>query len=309
MLQAQQPGQPALATWPENEMALEHRSVMMEVTVTNTPLPFYFWFHNGQPIAEATNRTLRLDDLGSSHAGTYSVLVSNQVGAVFSPEFTLTVLPPQPPLITHEPESQELQVGDTLVLTTEYLVYGPPLFQWRLNGVNIPAATNAMLIISNVQPHDAGRYTLAIQNDLGALESQPALVTVQLEALPMTDQFADQTIFTAPAGQGRTTNASATSEPGEPEPHGLPGGKSLWLTWQAPADGIATFDTEGSSFDTLLAVYTGETVTTLNQVASDEDRADSEQRRHVPGPRRTTVSGSGGRTERRDWRGGAGLAI
>ena len=45
----------------------------------------------------------------------------------------------------------------------------------------------------------------------------------------------------------------------------------MWLTWVAPANGIVTFRTTGSSFDTLLAVYTGNTLGTLQAVASDDD--------------------------------------
>ena len=40
----------------------------------------------------------------------------------------------------------------------------------------------------------------------------------------------------------------------------------------APAKGIATFRTTGSSFDTLLAVYTGDSFPGLTLVQSDEDR-------------------------------------
>ena len=51
---------------------------------------------------------------------------------------------------------------------------------------------------------------------------------------------------------------------GQPENHDEPnhandiGGASVWYQWKAPASGLYTFDTFGSNFDTLLAVYTGE---------------------------------------------------
>src|SRR6185369_14728667 len=50
-----------------------------------------------------------------------------------------------------------------------------------------------------------------------------------------------------------------------------PGGSSVWYTWTPNADGIATLITAGSTFDTLLAVYTGDTVSNLTTVARDED--------------------------------------
>ena len=46
---------------------------------------------------------------------------------------------------------------------------------------------------------------------------------------------------------------------------------SVWMKWRAPGNGIATFDTKGSNFDTTLAVYTGETIEALQVRAADAD--------------------------------------
>ena len=48
---------------------------------------------------------------------------------------------------------------------------------------------------------------------------------------------------------------------------------SIWYRWLAPANGNATLSTAGSTFDTLLAVYTGSQVDQLQSIASDEDSA------------------------------------
>jgi hypothetical protein len=37
-----------------------------------------------------------------------------------------------------------------------------------------------------------------------------------------------------------------------------PNSKSIWWEWRAPSNGALTVDTFGSDFDTLLAVYQGE---------------------------------------------------
>ena len=71
---------------------------------------------------------------------------------------------------------------------------------------------------------------------------------------------------------GRSYGASF--EAGETNHAGQPGGKSLWLRWRAPATGVAEFSTEGSAFDTLLAVYVasgGSNVNNLAPVVSDDD--------------------------------------
>src|SRR5262249_28825938 len=66
-------------------------------------------------------------------------------------------------------------------------------------------------------------------------------------------------------------NMGATKESGEPNHAGNSGGKSVWWTWMAPASGQVTIDTQGSTFDTLLAVYTGASVDHLSGLVSNDD--------------------------------------
>src|SRR4029077_193381 len=66
----------------------------------------------------------------------------------------------------------------------------------------------------------------------------------------------------------------ATREANEPLHDGKQGSHSVWLQWTAPANGVATFNTRGSSFDTLVAIYTGTALTNLVVVADDDDRGD-----------------------------------
>jgi hypothetical protein len=111
---------------------------------------------------------------------------------------------------------------------------------------------------------------------VAAIESTPALVKIaDLPLLALTDRFDDRQTFTDLERSGAASNVNATREGPEPRHDGKPGGKSLWLAWQAPQDGTVTFSTAGSSFDTLLAVYTGSTLAELrrpeNLVASDDD--------------------------------------
>jgi len=67
------------------------------------------------------------------------------------------------------------------------------------------------------------------------------------------------------------SNVGMSKEPGEPNHAGNPGGKSAWCRWTAPASGPVTITTAGSTFNTLLAVYTGSSVSALTWVASDNN--------------------------------------
>ncbi len=91
-----------------------------------------------------------------------------------------------------------------------------------------------------------------------------------------------------------TCNISATKESGEPShsPDNNQGGASVWYQWQAPVTSSVTITTAGSNFDTVLAVYTGPSVSSLT-VAKQPDGTDAKNDDipDVPGqPHNTTSS-------------------
>lgn len=90
---------------------------------------------------------------------------------------------------------------------------------------------------------------------------------------PQNDNFANPfTLLAIPDAQPHTLNTyEATKEFGEPEHAGDPGGASVWYSWTPPESGLASVNTCGSSFDTLLAVYTGASVRALTPVAASDD--------------------------------------
>ena len=85
------------------------------------------------------------------------------------------------------------------------------------------------------------------------------------------DDFASSTAISGASGQRAASNVDAGKESGEPDHAGDDGGASMWWTWTAPVTGPVTFDTQGSDFDTLLAVYTGSSVSRLTEVAANDD--------------------------------------
>jgi hypothetical protein len=84
----------------------------------------------------------------------------------------------------------------------------------------------------------------------------------------MNDSFANRITIAGASATMTGTNVNATKETGEPNHAGNSGGKSVWWTWTAPASGTVTIDTTGSNFDTLLATYTGSTVSALTAVTN-----------------------------------------
>ena len=88
---------------------------------------------------------------------------------------------------------------------------------------------------------------------------------------PPNDMFANCQAISGPSGTVYGSNVGATTEPGEPAHDGNPGGHSVWYYWTAPSSGIEVVDTIGSDFDTVLAIYTGDTLGSLTSVAADND--------------------------------------
>src|SRR5206468_6088524 len=89
---------------------------------------------------------------------------------------------------------------------------------------------------------------------------------------PANDNWANAALASGGSGSASGANDGATTESGEPlSLNGVPTGKTVWWKWTAPASGTVVFDTKGSSFDTVLGVFTGSSVSTLSPVAADDD--------------------------------------
>lgn len=92
-----------------------------------------------------------------------------------------------------------------------------------------------------------------------------------LLAQPANDALAGATSLTGASNLVFASNIGATKEPGEPNHANDSGGHSVWWRWTAPFTGRVIIDTEGSNFDTLLAVYRGAAVNALSLVAANDD--------------------------------------
>jgi len=88
---------------------------------------------------------------------------------------------------------------------------------------------------------------------------------------PANDSFAAASVLSGPIVSTSGSSANATRETGEPAHAALPATRSVWFRWVAPAAGPVTVSTAGSTFDTLLAVYSGSTLAGLTAIASNDD--------------------------------------
>jgi hypothetical protein len=79
---------------------------------------------------------------------------------------------------------------------------------------------------------------------LAALVILAAPLRVGAQSATVTGYNGTQTFVTA-----------VGKDPAEPNACGVNGGSSYWFTYQPPADGIAAFNTSGSTYDSVLGIY------------------------------------------------------
>ena len=110
-----------------------------------------------------------------------------------------------------------------------------------------------------------GQFFIGVTNlpPGGGAASPQLLFTVNSASPPINDNFANAIPVTTAIFTSTVDNSSATCEAADPTPPCAavvsqnPTGKSVWWQYTARTAGNATITTLGSSYDTVLSVYTG----------------------------------------------------
>jgi hypothetical protein len=75
---------------------------------------------------------------------------------------------------------------------------------------------------------------------------------------PVNDDFINATVISGATGRVTGSNVNAVREANDPPSSRDPlGNVAVWWRWTAPESGSFVFDTSGSSFDTVLSIFTG----------------------------------------------------
>ncbi|MBX3737116.1 MAG: immunoglobulin domain-containing protein [Candidatus Didemnitutus sp.] len=182
---------------------------------------------------------------------------------------------------TTQPANQTAATGANVTFTAAATGLSGITYQWTRNGVdlvnggNISGATAATLTLSSVTLGDAGSY--AVRASSGSSVAVSNSVTLTIGAAEANDNFANATALTGTSGTVSGNNSTATGETGEPTHFSstFNAASSLWYAYRPVANGVVTFDTIGSSFDTVLAAYTGSAVNNLAFLVQNNDTAGS----------------------------------
>lgn len=181
------PEPPVVTTPPASQTIEEGENATFTVVATGTAPLTYQWrkdnvdlVDSAGHIAGATTATLTITDALLTDAGSYTVVVTNQVTNVTSAAATLTVNALVAPSITSGPASQTVTIGDPVTFSVTATGSAPLAYQWRKNGEDIASATADTFTIPVAQQADAGAYTVRISNSVGAVVSADATLVVNL---------------------------------------------------------------------------------------------------------------------------------
>jgi hypothetical protein len=198
---------PSITTQPQDVAILSFQSAQFTVAASGAPPLFYQWLFNGAPLFAATNTTLSLLNVQPGQAGDYSAVVFNAAGSVVSAAARLTVN--RLPTILVPPTNTFVRLGSNTVFAVGAVGNGLLRYQWRFNDVNIPDATNALLIITNTQTTHAGAYTVTVTDTIGTLITPPVTLTLLINPAIVVGPV-DQSVV---VGQPVTLSVLASGNP------------------------------------------------------------------------------------------------
>ena len=173
--------QPQITLQPQSQTNQPGTSATFSVGVTGTPPFSYQWRKDSVNLAGATGNSLNFTNLQAASAGTYSVVVSGPGGgSTTSQAAVLWVL--RTLEITAQPRSCTNLAGSTATLSVSAIGTAALSYQWRMNGIDLPGATNQILMLANAQPGQSGSYSVSVTNAYGSVLSQAAWLDVRILA-------------------------------------------------------------------------------------------------------------------------------
>jgi hypothetical protein len=148
-------------------------AVQIEAAVSGIPFPSITWLFNGAVIAGVTNDELLILNAQLNSSGTYTLIASNAYGVV-THDITISVVP----FIISGPYDRTFALGEDGSIAVSVNTTSAPVYQWRLDGTNIPGADASILPLFNPSFADAGLYDVVVMVNSFARTSSVAQVAV-----------------------------------------------------------------------------------------------------------------------------------
>lgn len=182
----------------------EGSTVTFQTSVAGPAPITYQWRKDGTALSGATEGTLVLSNVTMGDSGAYDVVATTGGQTLTSAVNHLEVVS-SPPTLTQTPASALRFLNGTVHFVAAATGSQPLTFQWRHGENVIPGATAATLTLTDLQPADAGEYTVVVSNPYGTQQAQATLTLVT------PTKYAAVAADAGPVGYWRLDEASGTT--------------------------------------------------------------------------------------------------
>lgn len=164
---------------PQAQLVHESSTAVLSVSASGGGFITYQWRKNGKPIDNAFSASLTLTDLHVEDNGYYDVVVANSQGSKISNSAYLEIFSSeQIDLITLQPLSQNVVLGQAFSLSVGTISDYPLTYQWYHNGDIIPGATTETYHVLQTGTQDAGNYSVLVSSAYSNQHSMPADINI-----------------------------------------------------------------------------------------------------------------------------------
>src|SRR4030095_124153 len=167
---------PVIITQPAAQSVVQGSNATFTVVANGTAPLGYQWRFNGNPIADATSSSYTKTNVQPEDAGGYAVQITNAAGSTISATAALSMI--GPPVITAQPVAQSVVEGSNATFGVTATGTAPLEYQWFIDETPIAGATSTSYTKTNVQPTDAGNYSVRVTNTAGSTLSANAALRV-----------------------------------------------------------------------------------------------------------------------------------
>ncbi|KAJ8403434.1 hypothetical protein AAFF_G00352060 [Aldrovandia affinis] len=176
-------GPPKILQPLKDVVLLEGSAAKLECRVSAFPDPFIIWSKDGKELKDGSKYRYVFEDPDVvalvvrdgvlADLGQYTVSIKNPFGVTSGSARIIVEAPAQ---VVKGPKNVLVVKGSTVVLKAEISGEPPPEVGWLLDDDDIEeddrvsydiGDTTTVLTIKNVQPSDAGRYEIFVENNLG----------------------------------------------------------------------------------------------------------------------------------------------
>ncbi|MCX6877812.1 MAG: immunoglobulin domain-containing protein [Verrucomicrobia bacterium] len=155
------------------------------VTATGTGTLLYHWRLNGSDIDGATGDTYTINSVGEEHAGTYSVVVTDDNGSTPSNDAVLMIGPPH---LTGQPQSLRADLAGTATFSVTATGAAPLQYRWRKNTVDIDGAIGDSYTINPVSGDSVGTFSVVVSDAHGTTPSDNATLVIDVPVITVQPQ-------------------------------------------------------------------------------------------------------------------------